>query len=381
MSTITMSEIQTLLASRSRWCVSLFLPTHRAGKESEQDPIRLKNMLRDVEDTLVAKGMRSPEAKELLKPVQAAAQEPGFWQHYSDGLAIFVDPDNFHHFHLPIPFGERTVIANRFFIRPLLPMLTANGDFYILALSRNQVRLLGGNRFTIEDKALAGFPLSLAESMKYEDTVGNRQYRSGVGSGGGHPSVYHGHETGEDEKDQLFRWFREIDEGIKPILGTGKMPMLLAAVDYYRPIYKEANTYAHLMEEGISGNPDDLKAETLHAQACAMLEPYFNLAREKAIDQYRSQSAGNKASSELKEVVPAAFQGRISTLFITLGAQVWGRFNPSTNSVEVHLEPELGDEDLLDLAAIQTILNGGTVYALQPELMPEDAQLAALFRF
>ena len=44
-------------------------------------------------------------------------------------------------------------------------------------------------------------------------------------------------------------------------------------------------------------------------------------------------------------------------------------------------EPAPGDEDLLDLAAIQTILNGGTVYVVEPEQVPGQTLLAAVFRY
>jgi hypothetical protein len=47
----------------------------------------------------------------------------------------------------------------------------------------------------------------------------------------------------------------------------------------------------------------------------------------------------------------------------------------------VHAEAEPGDEDLLDLAAVHTFLNGGMVYAVEPEQMPSYATLAALFRY
>jgi hypothetical protein len=36
---------------------------------------------------------------------------------------------------------------------------------------------------------------------------------------------------------------------------------------------------------------------------------------------------------------------------------------------------------LLEFAAIQTLLNGGTVYAVEPEKMPDTKSLAAVFRY
>jgi hypothetical protein len=47
----------------------------------------------------------------------------------------------------------------------------------------------------------------------------------------------------------------------------------------------------------------------------------------------------------------------------------------------VHEEAEPGDEDLLDFTAIQTLLNSGMVYAVEPQKVPDEALLAAAFRY
>ena len=44
-----------------------------------------------------------------------------------------------------------------------------------------------------------------------------------------------------------------------------------------------------------------------------------------------------------------------------------------------HNQPELGDEDLLNAAAMQTLLHGRTVYAVAPEQVPNGGALAATF--
>jgi hypothetical protein len=50
-------------------------------------------------------------------------------------------------------------------------------------------------------------------------------------------------------------------------------------------------------------------------------------------------------------------------------------------TVDLHPEPEPDDEDMLDFAAIHTLLNGGTVYAVEPEKVPDEAPAAAIFRY
>jgi hypothetical protein len=60
---------------------------------------------------------------------------------------------------------------------------------------------------------------------------------------------------------------------------------------------------------------------------------------------------------------------------------VWGRFDPEKDRVDVHESPEPDDEDLLDLAAMESLIKGGTVYAVRPEEVPDQVPLAAVFRY
>ena len=74
--------------------------------------------------------------------------------------------------------------------------------------------------------------------------------------------------------------------------------------------------------------------------------------------------------------------GRIGTLFIKNGTtNVWGKFKEDKLDIEVHDEKKPGDEDLLDKAAINTMLRGGTVYIVEPEDMPDRTPAAAIMRY
>lgn len=50
-------------------------------------------------------------------------------------------------------------------------------------------------------------------------------------------------------------------------------------------------------------------------------------------------------------------------------------------AVSIHQQAEYGDEDLLDFAAVQTLLYGGTVYAVEQRHVPGGTSAAALFRY
>ena len=129
------------------------------------------------------------------------------------------------------------------------------------------------------------------------------------------------------------------------------------------------------------GNPEALKPEALHTQAWAMVQPHFMQAQQQAAARYQQLAGTGQTSNDIQEVVVAASHGRVEQLFVAIGVQCWGSFSPETHEVHVHTGAEPGDDDLIDLTAIQTILSGGTVYAVKPEQVPGQALLAAVFRY
>jgi hypothetical protein len=140
------------------------------------------------------------------------------------------------------------------------------------------------------------------------------------------------------------------------------------------------NTYPHLLDRGITGNLDELKAETLHEQGRALVEPNVSKARHDAAAQYKHYAETERASNEVRKVLPAAYDGRIESLFVASDQEQWGTFDPAARAIHVHRQAKFRDEDLLDLAATQTLLHGGSVYAVERERMPDTALVAAVFR-
>jgi hypothetical protein len=380
-------EFKDLTSKTDEVCVSIYMPTHRVGYEQQQDPVRLKNLLDEAEERLITGGMRSPDAHKLLETTRGLLPNNDFWQHQSDGLAVFIDGESTLTYRLPLDFDELVFIGNRFHIKPLLPMLSSDGQFFILAISMNDVRLLEGTRYTVEDVDTGNVPTSMAEALWFEDPERQLQWHSATQASigaGKRPAVYHGHSTGEDDiKNSILRYFQLVDRKLVDLLQNNDSPLVLAGVDYMLPIYQEANTYPNLIEEGIPGNPDDLSAEELHRRAWDLIEPRFIADQQEAFSLYEEKAGIDKgeASNDIQEVVKAAVYGRIETLFIASDVQRWGGFDTQTNMVTMHEEFQSGDQDLLDLAALHTINNGGTVYACPAEQVPGGRELAAIFRY
>lgn len=361
--------------------ISIYLPAHRGGRESQQDRIRLKNLLGRAEDGLATRGVDGSAANALLAPAARLVDDSQFWTQQSDGLALFMAAGFSRRYRLPLRFPERAVVGPRFYIKPLLPMLTDEGHFYVLALSLKQVRLLIGTRDSLEQIELDGAPASLAAVARPEAGERSLQHHSSsVGGGGG--AVFHGGGSAEDEHDEdLKRFFREVDRAVLQRLRDDPAHLVLAAVESHVPLYREISGYRLLLGQALAGNPDDLSAQDLHARAWSLVRPHFARHMLAAQDKFNRQLGTGKASGQLEVVLPAAYQGRIEFLFVPTGEQRWGRFDPASQEVTQHNGLTDSSQDLLDLACEYTLKHGGMVYALTPAKMPQGAVVAAGFRY
>ena len=183
MDLLNRAELRALMDERDVPCISLYLPTHRTGKEIKQDPIRFKNLLKQADERLRKNGLRRSEAEEILAPAQPFLDDDDFWQHQGDGLAVFISTKTFRYLRLPFEFSELVVVTDRFHVKPLLSLLSVDGRFYVLALSQNQVRLLQGTRQSVGEVNLDSAPKNLADALGTEER--ERQLQMHTASRGG----------------------------------------------------------------------------------------------------------------------------------------------------------------------------------------------------
>lgn len=184
-----------------------------------------------------------------------------------------------------------------------------------------------------------------------------------------------------ESKEDLLEYFRQIDRGLHALLRDEQAPLVLAGVEYLQPIDREANTYAHLIEAGVTGNSDHVEMDALREQAWPLVEPIFLQAEAEAAAQYERYAGTEQASDDLSAIVPAAFFGRVEALFVALGVQQWGHFDRKTAVVTLDNEEGEAGEDLLNLAALHTFLNGGVVYAVEADAVPSHQSAAAVYRY
>ena len=383
MEPLSKADLMHLVDQSTGHCLSLYLPTHRAGADTQQDPIRLKNLLRKAESGLEGSGRHHAEISQLLQPARALLDDYDFWQHQADSLAILSSPELFRLYRLQLQVPEMVVTSNRFHLKPLLGSIAGGDQYYILALTRDHVRVFRATRESMVELERWDLPASLTQTLWDETSARHlHAHSAGAVSTGRRGIIFHGQGGGdEDRKQRALTYFQHVDDGMGDLLAQNRAPIVLAAVDYLHSIYSQANSHAGLLDDWVSGNPDNMSPQELHEKANAIVSAYLTKDREKAADQYLQLWYTGRTSNTLAEILAAAYQGRVQSLFVALGEQQWGRFDEARNETLIAGEPTAQDQDLLNLVAIQTFLTGGSVYPVPAGDVPGGRNVAAVFRY
>lgn len=392
MDTFDRATLRALAEHDSDVCISLFMQTMRNESDWAQNAIRYKNLLNAARDTMREQSHSDDEIESILGPARALADDTTFWRQVTDGVALFLTRSSIQAYRLPLQFSEMVTVSTHFHLKPLFPLIASNNRFFVLSLSQNDVRLMQGTHQSIGAVDARAVPSSLQDASPGVEDDAERELQNRTANrtpDGRTDQMYHGHPHDSDDnsrtvKPELQQFFRSVDEGVMKYLADEEVPLVVAGVSEYLPMYREVNSYAHLVEdEVVAGNPEDLRPDELHQKAWSIVSPIFDRTQQEALDAFDQHyhQNGNLASGDFHEIVPACAYGRVDTLFVPIGEHRWGRFDPNTNTVELRGDQGPGDYDLLNYAAVHAYLNGATIYAMRPENMPNGQFIAATFRY
>lgn len=370
------ADLKELVESRQGPCVSVFMPTHRSGPDTQQDPVRLKGLVERASEQLESWGFDRDEARKFLAPCRKLVKDGQFWKYPADGLALYCAPSYFRRFWVQVPLEEKVDVDRAFHVRPLLPLLTGDSRFYILSIAQNEVKLYEGTRTSVAELRLGPIPANMEEVMANEEFQRQLQFRSVsrnavqfFGNGAG----------GEFDKESVEEFLRAIDRGVVKVLGEDNHPLVLAAVGYYAPLYRAMSHYPNVIDLSVEGNPEHQGPAELHQRAWKLVKPILEADRLQAIERVREISTEHVVSL-IADVVTSAIEGAVDSLLVAPGPPIWGKIDPATGVVEELEEPLIGSEDLLERSVAETLTNDGKIYSVGAEELPQT-RVAALLRF
>jgi hypothetical protein len=386
MEILTRGDVQTLLGGKGDPMVSIFLPTIGRGKQKEQNHIRFRNLVAQVESQLVRRGIRAEEAP-VLAPARRLLSDESFWNHQSDGLAIFLSPGFFRYYRLPFKFDETVVVGDRFYIKPLLPLVVYNGRFYVLAVSQSQIRLLQCTRYGVTRIPLRSVPANMEEALRDHEQEKHLNYFTATAQqamrGGHASSVIHGQGGANDgrvRKKNIRLFLEMVDSELSEVLGKDPSPVVPAGDVYIVSQLKEVSGHLHLTAAAINESPNELTDRELQERGCMIACSGFRRALYDGLEQYARLCGTDRVSDDVRDIVPACRQGRVERLFAAIDAPLTGAVDDITGRVEVG-ETGIAAEDLVEDAIVHALLHQAAVYPLSRDQMPGKVFLAAVFRY
>lgn len=371
--------LTTLMADRQPPCVSFYQPTHRRFPDNQQDPIRFRNMLRDMEASLREK-YPARDIRALMDPFEALAHDNTFWKQRTDGLAILCSPGHFHVFELQRTVPERLVVADSFHTKPLLRVLQSADRYHVLCVNRVEARLYEGNRDALDLVELTNVPSTITEALGDELTDPHTAVRSVAA---GQAAVHHGRGQKKDEIDiDVTRFFRVIDRAIMEHHSRPSgLPLILAALPEYHALFRDVSHNQFLMPMGVQTNPWALDPDELRAAAWGQMEPIYRGRLARLIDNFENARARDHGSDNLALVAEATVAGRVAVLLVEAERVVPGKIDPGTGKIEPGDLSHPDIDDVLDDLAELVLRMKGDVVVMPVELMPTATGVAAMFRF
>jgi len=373
-------DYRSLLTERHQPpCISIYLPTHLSSPENRQDPIRFRNALHRVEESL-SRNYPNIDTHALLAPLRKLAEDKGFWNNTLGGLAVLAANGESRVHQLQTSVAEVVVVGDRFFTKPLVDLLEPLERYHVLGVELNKIRLFEGTRYSIREIELdSDAPKTIEVAL---GDLLTEKYTTISSGARGAASTFHGTGARKDEVDSdATRYFRTIDRWmLEHYSRPSGLPLILASLPEHQKEFHSISKNPHLEAEGIESDPASLTGEEMRDRATSIIEHHRRAFEDEILDRYNTVYGHGGASGDIAEIAHAALEGRVWTLLMESGRTVRGTLDEKSGSVE-YLDGEEDAPELLEQLGELSVRNGGGIMVLPSSRMPSTSGAAAIFRF
>lgn len=363
-------------------CLSLYQPTHRAHPENKQDPIRFRNLVKKLEDSL-QREFATKDIQSLLKPFWNLADDSTFWKNTADGLAVLGGPGLFRVYQLQRPVPELAIVAESFHLKPLLRILQSADRYHVLTLNQHEAKLFVGNRDQLDPVELVPEAAAAIAAVLEKGVDKPRPEAWTVAAGPAAAKARRGStevaDLGEHQKE---RFFRAVDRTILTHYSRPSgLPLVLVALPEHHARFYRISHNPLLLADAIGIHPDSLSLKELRQRVWKVIEPHYLNRLAGLVEMFGVARSKQLGTADLADAMRAAVAGRVMSLLVEAARQIPGQVDVTTGAIEFSdLANPMADDLLDDLAAL-VLRNGGQVVVVPAERMPTKTGLAATYRF
>ena len=351
--------------------ISIYMPVDPEQRDKRAHEPRLRMLQERAQALLAEWGLTRDQQQALTDALQRAAGSIDFVRNRDPGLAIFAacpeqgDPWT-EVVPLPVSPEECLIGGSVLHVKPLLPLIMRNQRFGILALSKAKVRLLTATPFVWVEQTLDALP---PEAQAELDS---------------RPAVEHAADEDADaaRMELLVSSPHYIAGAVKAVLGDDPAPVVLVADPRVAGSFLQQVRIGQIHEQPLHLNPFALSDAELHAKVLELMRPALDADVEAVLQQVdaRLGTAEPNVAIRFEEILAAAGEGRVDAIIVAEDDVIWGSLNPDGSPV-AHGTPGPRDADLLNLAVVWALRNGGQAFALPRAQIPRQSPAVATLRF
>ncbi len=322
-----------------------------------------------------------------MAPFEQLGRDADFWNHTSDGLAVFSSSGRFEVFQLQRPVKQLLVVADSFHTKPLIRILQSADRYQVLCLTRQSAKLYEGNRDALDPVDLTEVPTALADVKILDRSLSDQPVGSyGTGlrqSRQGGTAVNHGHGSLADTKDaDVKKYFHAVAQSIlEHHSRPSGLPLILVALSESQGDFRAVSDNPFLLEDGIAVDPASLDTDELRKAAWKTMEPRYLARLAELKDTFGVAQSRQSGSGDLSDVAKAAVGNQVATLLIEADRVIPGVIDSSSGAIRTADLKNPQVDDMLDDLAELVIARGGEVFVVPKERMPTDTGLAAIYRY
>ncbi|MDB5480344.1 MAG: hypothetical protein JWO83_1397 [Caulobacteraceae bacterium] len=373
----TLDEFKALAALRREACVSIYEPTSPLPDQAKANRTLFKDMVKEALRQLREAGVDKREIEALTDRFDALLGKPKeslddnkyrvrgveewpanemFWEHQARGLGVLATSQSLDAFRLSVSPKPLAEVADRFHLVPLVRVLSERSDLYVLALSAHEARLL----HVYENMPPVRVPVP--------DSPGRVEEQWGA--------VHHD----PDLRLRLRQYARALDKALHGALAGRTTPLVLAAAEPMAALFREVNSYPHLVEDVIPGAPDHLSDRQLEDAAIPIMDRLYQRELQATLALY-DELRPRRATTDVSYAAHAATAGGVSELVVDLDVVIPGVVSEIDGSVSYASADNAGTYSVVDEIARRALITDAKVLAARQGDLPGGAALVAILRY
>jgi hypothetical protein len=362
---INREDIRRLQAVREFPMVSIYSPTHRTYPDNQQDPVRVRNLVREARERL-AQESDDREATQALSETLDQLVDTIDFEHGLDSVALFAGPDVAEVHYLPFRLEPRVTIDETFATRNLLYVFNRTPRYRVVLLSEKPARLFDGFGDFLEEQVDGRFPL----------------VNEGPGGAGPVKGTPLGHSARRDERHREF--FREVARRVGEVHTADPVPIVLVGISRYQAFFREvAKGLADHVIATVEGSHDKTPAHDLGARVWPAVLEWVEARKAEHLEALERAVGAGRSASGIEQVWRAAREGRGDRLLVEKDYVEPARVADDGMSIEVGAGP--GGPGSLDDAVdeiVETVFSqGGAVSFVELGALEKHRRIALILRY